>query len=209
MTAAGSKCRVCKAPAVIDLPRHDLRRHLGRAEQAGEGRKGKVLETLHAAFLHGRDVGRERAALAGGHRQGAQLAGLDLRQHRHRRHAGELHVALQQRGDGGRRRRMGALTALVAGLFLGRTLLPVKITGPGTVRAWAMARSSEISLPCMRWRRGQNSCASLSASALASARRAALRRLRLISRARRRVRSERLSYMAIMTLIIDRPEPER
>ncbi len=33
-------------------------------------------------------------------------------------------------GDGGRRRRMGALTALVAGLFLGLTLLPVKITGP-------------------------------------------------------------------------------
>ncbi|HEY9441689.1 MAG TPA: DNA translocase FtsK [Gemmatimonadales bacterium] len=33
-------------------------------------------------------------------------------------------------GDGGRRRRMGALTALVVGLFLGLTLLPVKITGP-------------------------------------------------------------------------------
>ena len=33
-------------------------------------------------------------------------------------------------GDGGRRRRMGALTALVVGLFLGLTLLPVKVTGP-------------------------------------------------------------------------------
>jgi S-DNA-T family DNA segregation ATPase FtsK/SpoIIIE len=33
-------------------------------------------------------------------------------------------------GDGGRRRRLGALTALVAGLFLGLTLLPVQITGP-------------------------------------------------------------------------------
>ena len=33
-------------------------------------------------------------------------------------------------GDGGRRRRLAALTALVAGLFLGLTLLPVKITGP-------------------------------------------------------------------------------
>jgi S-DNA-T family DNA segregation ATPase FtsK/SpoIIIE len=33
-------------------------------------------------------------------------------------------------GDGNRRRRMGALTALVAGLFLGLTLLPVQITGP-------------------------------------------------------------------------------
>ncbi|HET9011871.1 MAG TPA: DNA translocase FtsK, partial [Gemmatimonadaceae bacterium] len=33
-------------------------------------------------------------------------------------------------GDGGRRRRLGALTALVAGLFLGLTLLPVKVTGP-------------------------------------------------------------------------------
>ena len=33
-------------------------------------------------------------------------------------------------GDGGRRRRMGALTALVVGLFLGLTLLPVGVTGP-------------------------------------------------------------------------------
>ena len=33
-------------------------------------------------------------------------------------------------GAGGRRRRLAALTALVAGLFLGLTLLPVKITGP-------------------------------------------------------------------------------
>jgi S-DNA-T family DNA segregation ATPase FtsK/SpoIIIE len=33
-------------------------------------------------------------------------------------------------GDGGRRRRLGALTALVVGLFLGLTLLPVKVTGP-------------------------------------------------------------------------------
>jgi S-DNA-T family DNA segregation ATPase FtsK/SpoIIIE len=33
-------------------------------------------------------------------------------------------------GDGGRRRRLGALTALVAGLFLGLTLLPVEVTGP-------------------------------------------------------------------------------
>jgi S-DNA-T family DNA segregation ATPase FtsK/SpoIIIE len=32
--------------------------------------------------------------------------------------------------DGGRRRRLGALTALVVGLFLGLTLLPVEITGP-------------------------------------------------------------------------------
>ena len=32
--------------------------------------------------------------------------------------------------DDGRRRRLGALTALVAGLFLGLTLLPVEITGP-------------------------------------------------------------------------------
>jgi S-DNA-T family DNA segregation ATPase FtsK/SpoIIIE len=32
--------------------------------------------------------------------------------------------------DGGRRRRLGALTALVVGLFLGLTLLPVGITGP-------------------------------------------------------------------------------
>ncbi len=33
-------------------------------------------------------------------------------------------------GDGGRRRRLGALTALVVGLFVGLTLLPVQITGP-------------------------------------------------------------------------------
>jgi hypothetical protein len=33
-------------------------------------------------------------------------------------------------GDGGRRRRLGALTALVVGLFLGLTLLPIQITGP-------------------------------------------------------------------------------
>ena len=33
-------------------------------------------------------------------------------------------------GDGGRRRRLGALTALVVGLFLGLTLLPVQVTGP-------------------------------------------------------------------------------
>ncbi|HWB39897.1 MAG TPA: hypothetical protein VG500_01490, partial [Gemmatimonadales bacterium] len=32
--------------------------------------------------------------------------------------------------EGGRRRRLGALTALVVGLFLGLTLLPVQITGP-------------------------------------------------------------------------------
>ena len=45
----------------------------------------------------------------------------------------------------------------------------VKITGPGMLAACAIARSSEISLPCMRWRRGQNSCARRSASALARA----------------------------------------
>ena len=33
-------------------------------------------------------------------------------------------------GDGGRRRRLGALTALVVGLFVGLTLLPIQITGP-------------------------------------------------------------------------------
>jgi S-DNA-T family DNA segregation ATPase FtsK/SpoIIIE len=33
-------------------------------------------------------------------------------------------------GDGGRRRRLGAITALVVGLFLGLTLLPVPVTGP-------------------------------------------------------------------------------
>jgi S-DNA-T family DNA segregation ATPase FtsK/SpoIIIE len=32
--------------------------------------------------------------------------------------------------EGGRRRRLGALTALVVGLFLGLTLLPVQVTGP-------------------------------------------------------------------------------
>ncbi len=32
--------------------------------------------------------------------------------------------------DGGRRRRLGALTALVVGLFIGLTLLPISITGP-------------------------------------------------------------------------------
>jgi S-DNA-T family DNA segregation ATPase FtsK/SpoIIIE len=35
-----------------------------------------------------------------------------------------------QATEGGRRRRLGALTALVAGLFVGLTLLPVPITGP-------------------------------------------------------------------------------
>ena len=32
--------------------------------------------------------------------------------------------------EAGRRRRLGALTALVVGLFVGLTLLPVQITGP-------------------------------------------------------------------------------
>jgi hypothetical protein len=45
----------------------------------------------------------------------------------------------------------------------------VKITGPSIERACAMARSSAISLPCMRKRSGQNSCASRVASRSAAA----------------------------------------
>ncbi|MGH7581505.1 MAG: DNA translocase FtsK, partial [Gemmatimonadales bacterium] len=55
--------------------------------------------------------------------------------------------------DGGRRRRLGALTALVVGLFLGLTLLPVPITGPvgGYIghALWQLLGAGALGLPLL------------------------------------------------------------
>ena len=102
----------------VDLLVHAIDDLGGRAGRCHHRHPGGVLDVGQARLLHRRNVGHQRAALRGRHRKRPELAGLDLRHHGDRRHARELHVALQHGEDRQRRRRVRNVHGVGVGLRL-------------------------------------------------------------------------------------------